>query len=305
MFDPVTLDQLRTLIAVVETGSFSAAGRKLRRAQSAISTAMGNLEDQLGVPLFDRTTRIATLTDQGRAVLAAARRVVGEVDALRRLTSGLVMGLEASLSLCVDALFPLGALMDLCRDFTAELPAVDLRVDTQSAVAVAHRVLDGAATLGVVSLPGLPAGLERQSLTPITMVPVVSATHPLAREPAPIPTARLADAIQILLSERHVAGAHDQCVLSARTWHVVDLRTTHEMVRAGLGFANLPEHLVRSDLESGRLVAITPQALGEQEVRVPLFAVYRGDTPFGPAHRWVLGRLGHLCVRDAATSESV
>lgn len=303
MLDPVTLDQLRALIAIVEEGSFSAAGRKLHRAQSAISTAMANLENQLGVPLFDRTTKIATLTDPGRAVLAAARRVCSEADALHRLTAGMVMGLEASISLCVDALFPLGALMDLCRDFAQEFPAVDLRVDTQSAAVVASRVLDGAATIGVVSLPGLPAGLECRSLTPITMVPVVSSGHPLAKEPAPVATARLADAVQIIVSERQDAGAHDQCVLTPRTWRVADLFTKHEMVRAGLGWGNLPEHLVRADLRAGRLVAIAPQAWSEQEYRVHLFAVFRGDTTFGPAHRWVLGRLGHLCVRDATVPE--
>src|ERR1035441_2648437 len=99
MFDPVTLDQLRALLAVVEEGSFSAAARRLQRVQSAISTAMSNLEAQLGVTLWDRSTKVATLTDEGRAVVASARRVILEVDALKRLTTGMVMGLEASVSL--------------------------------------------------------------------------------------------------------------------------------------------------------------------------------------------------------------
>ena len=109
MYDPVTLDQLRAFVTVVEEGSFSAAARKLQRVQSAISTSMSNLESQLGVPIWDRTTKVAKLTEQGQALLGAARRVLGEVDALRRLTAGMVMGLEASVSLCVDALFPLSA----------------------------------------------------------------------------------------------------------------------------------------------------------------------------------------------------
>src|SRR5580704_321082 len=107
MYDPVTLDQLHAFVSVVEEGSFSAAARKLKRVQSAISTSMANLENQLGVPIWDRTTKVAKLTDQGKAVLGSARRVLAEVDGLRRLTSGMVMGLEASVSLCVDALFPL------------------------------------------------------------------------------------------------------------------------------------------------------------------------------------------------------
>src|SRR5690349_6587936 len=101
MLDPITLDQLRMLAAVVEEGSFSAAARKLRRVQSAVSTAMANLESQLGVPLWDRSQRAATPTAEGKAVLGVARRVLAEVDSLRGLAAGLVMGVESSVSLCV------------------------------------------------------------------------------------------------------------------------------------------------------------------------------------------------------------
>jgi DNA-binding transcriptional LysR family regulator len=54
MIDGVTLDQLRTFVAAVEQGSFSAAGRKLRRSQSVVSQTLATLERRLGVKLFDR-----------------------------------------------------------------------------------------------------------------------------------------------------------------------------------------------------------------------------------------------------------
>src|SRR5258705_7565318 len=117
MFDPVTLDQLRALVSVVEEGSFSAAARKLHRVQSAISTSMANLENQLGVAIWDRSTKVAKLTDQGQAILASARRVLAEVDSLRQVTAAMVLGVEASVSLCIDALFPVSALIDLCAGF--------------------------------------------------------------------------------------------------------------------------------------------------------------------------------------------
>ena len=67
MLDAITLDQLRTFIAAAEQGSFSAAGRKLRRAQSVVSQTLANLEIQLGVTLFDRSARYPVLTEDGRA----------------------------------------------------------------------------------------------------------------------------------------------------------------------------------------------------------------------------------------------
>jgi DNA-binding transcriptional LysR family regulator len=298
MFDPITLDQLRALVSVVEEGSFSAAARKLRRVQSAISTSMANLENHLGVPLWDRTTKIAKLTDQGQAVLAAARRVLLEVDSLKRLTAGMVLGLEASVSLCIDALFPLGALVDLCAKFSKEFPAVDLRVDTEVLSAVSVRVLSGAATIGVVSPPGIAPGLERKALSAVRMIPVAGAEHPLARHKGPVPALRLAEAVQIVLSERSEAGVADQGVMSPRTWRVADLHTKHAMIRGNLGWGNLPEHLVEDDLRKGKLVPIRVEGWAEEQTTVLLFAVYRSDTTFGPAHRWLLRELESVCVRE-------
>ena len=302
MYDPVTLDQLRAFVTVIEEGSFSAAARKLKRVQSAISTSMANLELHLGVPVWDRSTKVAKLTPQGQAVLGAARRVLAEVDGLRRLTSGMTMGLEASVSLCLDALFPLDAVLDLCRGFTREFPAVDLRIDTQVLSAVSARVLDGTATLGVASPMGIAPGLERHVLAPIRMVPVVSPRHPLAAIGGHVPQESFADAIQIVLSERSGGGVQDQGVLSARTWRVADLHTKHMMLRAGLGWGNLPEHVVREDLRSRRLVIIRPQAWSDDEHKLYLSAIHRSDSTFGPAHRWLLKELGVLCAREAGVA---
>src|ERR1700722_20567035 len=94
MLDRGSLDQLRTFIAAADEGSFSAAGRRLRRAQSVVSQTLGKLEGQLGVKLFDRRGHLPVLTDQGRALLADARAVAGHVDLLKAGAKGLAGGLE-------------------------------------------------------------------------------------------------------------------------------------------------------------------------------------------------------------------
>src|SRR4051794_41874077 len=67
MLDGVTIEQLRTLLAVVQAGSFSAAARKLGRVQAAVSQSIDRLEAQLGLRLFDRTGRVPVLTAHGEA----------------------------------------------------------------------------------------------------------------------------------------------------------------------------------------------------------------------------------------------
>src|ERR1700726_4361547 len=94
MLDAVSLDQLRTFIAAADEGSFSAAGRRLRRAQSVVSQTLANLEGQLGVKLFDQSGHLPVLTDQGRALLDNARTVAGDVDRLKARAKSLAGGLE-------------------------------------------------------------------------------------------------------------------------------------------------------------------------------------------------------------------
>src|SRR5260370_40921962 len=101
MFDGVSLEQLRPFIAAVDEGSFSAAGRRLRRAPSVVSQTLANLEGQLGVKLFDRSARIPVLTDQGRALLADARAVAGDVDLFNARAKSLAGGLDTGLCLAV------------------------------------------------------------------------------------------------------------------------------------------------------------------------------------------------------------
>jgi DNA-binding transcriptional LysR family regulator len=303
MLDPITLDQLRTFVAVVDEGSFSAAARKLRRVQSAISHAMANLEGQLGVALWDRSTKIPTLTENGRVLLAAARRVVDGADAFRRVAEGLVSGLEPQISLCVDSIFPVGALVDLCKIFAREFPAVELHVHTETMAEVAQRVLDGTCHLGVAGPLGQAPGLDRVRLGAVLMVPVVAREHPLAALQGEIPTERLAEEVQIVLRERGAARSPDQAVLSRKTWRVVDLHTKHELLRAGLGWGNLPEHMVAEELRRGTLVRLRPMAWGDEESRLPLSLLRRRDAGTGPATRWMIERLRELCEplsREAA-----
>jgi len=123
MLDGVSLDQLRTFIAAADEGSFSAGGRPLRRAQSVVSQTLANLEAQLGVKLFDRSSRQPVLTSQGVALLAEARAVVSRMDVFKARANGLADGLEPELSVVVDAVFPLGHLNAAVAAFQANFPA--------------------------------------------------------------------------------------------------------------------------------------------------------------------------------------
>ena len=99
-----TLDQLKVFLAVVEAGSFSGGARALGRTTSVVSYTIANLEGLLGFALFTRdATRRPVLTAQGLTVLGEARSVTNGVNRLRAKAQGLLEGLEASLTVVLDA----------------------------------------------------------------------------------------------------------------------------------------------------------------------------------------------------------
>jgi DNA-binding transcriptional LysR family regulator len=300
----LTLDQMRVFAAVADEGSFSGAARRLGRVQSAVSHAIASLERQLEVSLFDRTARVPQLTDEGRVLLASARRVLAETEALARVADGLRGGQEPLVSICVDAIFPTAGLVELCRAFLRAFPTVELRVYTEVLSAVSARVRDGSCHLGVVGPAADTTGLERRHVGTVRMIPVAARAHPLAalRRRA-IPSARLAEHVQIVLSERGPEGAArspDQAVISPHTWRVVDLPTKHALLVAGLGWGNLPEHMARADLARGRLVRLRPEAWSEDEHLLPLSVVQRRGAAPGPATSWAIERLATVCAAHLA-----
>jgi DNA-binding transcriptional LysR family regulator len=228
-----------------------------------------------------------------------ARRICADVDAFKHVAEGLVGGLEPSISLAVDAILPVRALVDLCREFAAKFPTVQLRLYTDTLSAVSTLVHNGTCQIGVVGPAAQAQGLERQHMAVVRLVPVVAKDHPLAKMRGRIKTEVLAEHVNIVLSEQRGARqTPDQGVLSSHTWRVADLGTKHALLLGGLGWGNMPEHVVQGDLTAGRLVRIRPAAWAEDEWRLSLSIVHRPDLSKGPATIWLLERMVELCLRE-------
>src|ERR1700744_5799851 len=188
MLDRLTLDQMRVLIAVAETGSFAAPARRLARVQPAVSQSVQSLETPLGVELFDRDAKTPKLSETGRVLLQDAYGLVHGADALRARAQSIANNIEPELTLAVDSMFPSSVLMDCLRAFGAEFPNVSVSLFTEGLGAAEQRLRDGLARLGIYSpLSTAPSNdLQWEPMTAIALVPVVAASHPLANEKTPI-----------------------------------------------------------------------------------------------------------------------
>jgi DNA-binding transcriptional LysR family regulator len=282
-----TLDQLKIFVTVAEAGSFSAAGRKLNRAQSVIRYCIANLEAQLGLKLFEREgTREPQLTEIGRAMLEDARRMVGVLQRIRSRVDGHHQGLEAEVALSVDAALPSPVLVRVLKAFEAQFPTVMLRLHIGSLGLIPDHVVSGQADLGIGGLLGeVDVHLVRIGFMSIVLA--AAPAHPLARLPKPVAIEDAREHTQLVVTDQSErTKGRDFGVFAYRTWRLTDLRTKHTLMREGLGWGGLPRWLIADDLASGRLVELDLESF--REVSSPLFAMHRNDRSPKPAAAWLI-----------------
>ena len=292
MLDALTLDQILTFLAAADEGSFSAAGRRLKRSQSVVSQTLANLEAQLGVKLFDRSSRYPVLTREGQALVADARAITRQVGTLKGKARALGGGLEPELAVALDVMFPIQVFARAVRDFSIAFPETPLRVEVEALGGILLPVLEGRCSLAVAGfMPDVPPQLVKEHLLSIRMVTVVAPGHPLAAAPSPVARDEVARHVQLVLSDRSgLTKGKDFGVIGRNPWRLADLGAKRTFLIAGLGWGNMPLHLVQDDIAAGRLVLIRQEDWPDG-VRAPMRAVHRADSPPGPAGRWLLDRL--------------
>ncbi|HEY3699415.1 MAG TPA: LysR family transcriptional regulator [Spongiibacteraceae bacterium] len=298
--DGMSMDQLRTFIAAAEEGSFSAAGRKLNRAQSVVSQTLANLELQLGVKLFDRSGRYPQLTDSGRALLNDAKTIADGMDGFKARAKTLSEGLEPELSLSIDVMYPMDALTETVGLFRDEFPHTSLRIFVEALGAVIEPVLLGTCHIGVIgTFPVLPESMHSEPLLEVPMVTVVAPTHPLASYKGVIPKSEFKKYVQLVLTDRSkLTEGQNYGVYSENIWRLADMGARHAFLRAGFGFGNMPLFMVEDDIANNRLSVIRIEMPGNPKMLLPMHAVYRKEAPPGPAGRWLIQSLKRCAGKD-------
>ena len=285
-----TFEQLKVFLTVVEAGSFTAAAKRLGRAVSAVSYTIGNLEQQLGVSLFNREgSRTSRLTEAGSAVLSKARVVAVGIDDLRASVRALLKGTEAEVTLVVDVMLPNARLIDAVQAFEATFPTVTLRLHVEALSAVAQLVRRDGAMIGIGGgLLDVEPELELIHVGDVEIIPVAAPNHPLARG-RPNASGAARNQRQLVLTVRTpFSEGPDLGIFSADVWRLADLGAKHALLIAGVGWGNMPEPHVRADLAAGRLVRLElPEA---RNALYPLRALHRIDEPPGPAAAWLIQR---------------
>jgi DNA-binding transcriptional LysR family regulator len=249
----ITLRQFRYFIAVAESGSVAAASRMLAIAQSAVTKAMLELEDELGNQLFERSPKGMVLTPQGHRFLASARKVLSAVADAARLHGGNAPqdALAGTLAIGVTSLVAGYYLSDLLGRFTRAAPAVEVQITEETPRFLEHLLINGELDVAIMvsNALGEPQALVAETLTRSPNRVWLASNHALAAQD------------ELTLAE---CAAHDQVVLEAdriddlmrAVWvrhqlkprcvlRTSSLEAVRSLVGAGLGLAVLPDFLYR------------------------------------------------------------
>ena len=292
MFDPLTLDQMRVLVAVAETGSFSAAARKLGRVQSAISQAVQAMELALQLNLFDRSRKTPVLTDLGAAVLDDSRAVLARTQAMQARARGMRDDLEPELTLAVESAFPMPLLMKSLEALRAAFPGLPATLFTEGLGGARETLMSGDARMAIYPIPGgAPADVQAEFLARIALAPVAATDHPLTRLGRPATREDLEAHVQLVLTGRNAfAQSLRGGIVSPHVWRFVDQTTRLEFLLSGFGWCNMPLHLIEEHVVSGRLARLEILH-GEPAPEFPLYVVNPRARPLGRAGRWLAADL--------------
>jgi DNA-binding transcriptional LysR family regulator len=259
------LGQLEVFLTVAREGKFSRAAEKLHRTQSAVSQSIHKLEQDVGEPLFDRSSRDGLLTDAGRVLQEYAERLLN----LRDDASGALVELRevrrGKLSVAANEFTAL-YLLPVLADFRRLHPMIRIMVQRSLGSHIPDDVLRHNSELGVLTYDPQEPHLHSIVVYLDELIFVVPPTHPLAAEPQV--------SIRQLGTESFVAhivpSPYREKVIQAFKRHKTPLHMDIELptlqaikrfVAMGNGVALLPAISVENELVRGELVRIPVREL--------------------------------------------
>ncbi|WP_163835645.1 LysR family transcriptional regulator [Spartinivicinus ruber] len=286
-----TLDQLEAFIASVEMGSFSAAARKLGKAQSRISTAIANLEADLGFELFDRQARLPVLTPSGKEMYQEAQAVLVQCQRLQARAMTVLGGNEASLTLAMDEAIPIEPFEHFFQNAAKQFPLLKLTVLNGSQDDIAEWVETKKADIGILfHLNLLPDSLEFMQIGQIKHSLIVSANHPLAKIAAPT-VSELIQYRQLVIRGR--MGKRQTKTISSEYWYIDSYYHITSLVIKSIGWALVPEHVANIEWYSNESVKLSTKNI-PGSFSVAMGIVKRRDRGCSQTMDWMLSEINAI-----------
>jgi DNA-binding transcriptional LysR family regulator len=268
-------------------GSFSAAARKLGKSQSTVSTAIANLEVDLGVMLFDRSSRKPGLTGQGRVLLGKVQDILAASDRLDRAAGQLGGGLEAKLSVVWSDTYQSDRFEDILNAFEKRFPDLEFECMVAERGDLVSLVQTGRAHIGVVAAqPAYPPDIGAATVAEASEIALFVATgHALAG--AQDVTPEILALHRELRLDAFLDADQAETRSSRKAWSAPGYLMLLELAVMGFGWAAIPRWMV-TRFAKGTLQELPARGWPR---RVAVDAVWSRQRRLGQAGTWLLAEM--------------
>jgi DNA-binding transcriptional LysR family regulator len=292
---PCNIPELRAFVTVARLGTFSGAAKALHLSQPALSRRIGQVEADVGAPLFERTPAGVRLTEAGQAFLRHAEDSLASLHDAREAVKGVVQGATSEFCLAFVGTLASTSLTQALRQFRRSHPAAALSLRTATSPEVSALVARGEAALGLRYHEERDPKLAGRVIGHEPLVLVCAPGHRLARAKRVHPQ-RLSEETWIGFPERQgrSVGALDSVLRAFLGMHyqpgtrriLIDSLTAQKrLIEAGFGIGLLPLSGVEEELRARSLRRLAVPALPSE---LPISVIYRRNGYLSGAARSLL-----------------
>ena len=280
----VSFKQILAFLSVAETENFTAAAEALCTTQSAVSNLIKELERELDLRLFERTTRTVKLTDEGREFWAPANRVFAEFQAAMGKAKALSEQRRGKVTVAASPLMASLLLPEAIAEFHTRYPKINIVLRDAPYDKIRSLVLDGKAEIGFGRMPEGAPGLSGEVLVTGALNLIVQAGHPLEKVEKLTWQEIAKHPFIALTAENGTRQMAEQCAAEAGVtidpaYEVSFIWTAISMVEAGLGVCVVPCY-VRS---LGAKKNIKIREIRPGKIKTSIALISRSDEALSPA----------------------
>lgn len=282
----LNLEHINMLVLSAELGSFSACARKLGKVQSAVSHGISNLELDLGVTLFDRSSRSPQLTPEGERLVRSAKALLTQSLEFEKIAESIIRKEESSLSIVLDDALLETPVATVLADFAEQFPHLQLDVLSMASVEVTQAVAVGACDLGIMfSEVDINKQVDFCYVGGVDFIAVCHPSFALAKKKV-VSESDLAPYRQISVRGKSKQESQILISMTPSVWWCSSYYSVLELVERQIGWAYVPVSLAQPKIAQGRLVKMDA-AFDHKPWSVPVDLVFKKGGERGPALQWL------------------
>jgi len=287
----LNLEALLVLEAINRNGSFAKAAKELHRVRSALTYTVNKLEEDLGVILFDRSSHKPQLTPIGMFLLREGKSLLQSAIDIEKAIKRFDSGWEEEINIAIDETISIEKIYPLLEKFFTDCPYTQLNISYEILGGCWDALMTGRSdiVIGVSGDPPLEGGFGIKKLGRMKFVFAIAPFHPLANKLEPLKNSEILSyrAIVVPDTSKRLLARSSGTISGQKIFRVPTIQAKISAHMAGLGVGYLPLHLIKNEIEMGKLIIMQV----EKPKPDGIFSLAWNLKRVGKATKWLVNNL--------------